>query len=595
MEIKSVRKCNKIIFRNDPFPIGTVLKRSEKSKYLWEVEVLFDNSKEIMLVHDSTLMDLIEKRDRKDNYGAWVVFSKNSDFTGLKIKIKSTSYKDIVADGKKRIYEMELYSMRIKKELLQIIQYDILSKDEDELRVINDRLQAIQSDEHFCYGEYGKIANTYWIERAFQEKNENFYKIPSELKILYLCEKAMKRHNEILSKNNRWRSNYNEILKRSVFDIELVSYFAEHFANGPLRNIEKSLSKKIPEYIVYQVKIRWALEKAGCSEFEINSVMYRQYEKIVEVLTSTEVKNFNCDTAEFIEDTFNNVKWDTNVNVGLIDKDGKIGLVNENQEIILSPEFNSITLLTDIDPDFSPTYFGPLKIATFTSIIVKVEAEYGADILIVNKEGEFETQKGFSDAYYMEYRLIAAKKDGKWGVLMAEGELLIPYEYDAIEKVSMVNREVYIQIKRNGLKGLYSERSKLHIPCSYSKITYHSDVYDEDYNVGIIVHKNNKIGIIHEMREAKIPVIYDEYQFKDGYYIMRQGDLYEFYDINCLKLYEYKFDSVSITYEHYHASVSDRLYGEWSTYRFSKNIIKVKLNEEEYFFDMKNKSFSKAK
>ena len=62
---------------------------------------------------------------------------------------------------------------------------------------------------------------------------------------------------------------------------------------------------------------------------------------------------------------------------------------------------------------------------------------------------------------------IVAKKDGKWGIIDFEGNIVCPFKYDRIVRVK---GSMYHLVIKNGKQGVVNHRGKLVIPCSMDSI-----------------------------------------------------------------------------------------------------------------------------
>ena len=62
---------------------------------------------------------------------------------------------------------------------------------------------------------------------------------------------------------------------------------------------------------------------------------------------------------------------------------------------------------------------------------------------------------------------IVAKKDGKWGIVDFEGNIVCPFKYDRIVRIK---DSMYHLAVKNGKQGVVNHRGKLIIPCSMDSI-----------------------------------------------------------------------------------------------------------------------------
>lgn len=102
---------------------------------------------------------------------------------------------------------------------------------------------------------------------------------------------------------------------------------------------------------------------------------------------------------------------------------------------------------------------------------------------------------------------VIVEKDGKKGVLTSGGSLLVPMEYDSIERCpSPIDNESYREnyiVQKNNLYGMYDAEGELLIPIEYEKIDF--------VETGLllratyVVRKNGKLGTLNA-KDGKIVV-----------------------------------------------------------------------------------------
>lgn len=111
-----------------------------------------------------------------------------------------------------------------------------------------------------------------------------------------------------------------------------------------------------------------------------------------------------------------------------------------------------------------------------------------------------------------ETYVICVGKEGKYGLLSTDGELVVPCEYDSV--IYAVSDSAYaFCIKKNGKFGLMNNKGEVVLPCEYdSKITLRTEAYNKCLAV---IQKNNQIGIVN-LKNFSI-VVPCEYKSTYGY------------------------------------------------------------------------------
>lgn len=164
-------------------------------------------------------------------------------------------------------------------------------------------------------------------------------------------------------------------------------------------------------------------------------------------------------------------------------------------------------------------------------VIVKVNPDLSYDVLhnidwyeIGIEDGAFAIRKndlyGFIDAYgnefikpqYEDYApfsngLAGIYKDGKWGFIDKQNELVIPCEYDFPDKYKMQFTEYknkqYINIMKNGKWGIIDSNNNVIIPFKYDDICSANEI--------IGVKLGEKYGFIDINDNIVVPFEYDDY------------------------------------------------------------------------------------
>lgn len=154
--------------------------------------------------------------------------------------------------------------------------------------------------------------------------------------------------------------------------------------------------------------------------------------------------------------------------------------------------------------------------------------------------------------YSLTAEKLLMKKNGKWGVLASTGEVLLPFEYDEIDRDSIFYRipeyklknnkiitpcdlwfsTALIPIKKNDAWGLVDSKLKLVVPCVYRAIR------QDTVNKLKLVKKKGHDLLLMTMDGPKITITptekLEQYstvrRFKNGFAIVRKDKKYGFID-----------------------------------------------------------------
>lgn len=162
----------------------------------------------------------------------------------------------------------------------------------------------------------------------------------------------------------------------------------------------------------------------------------------------------------------------------------------------------------------------------------------------------------YNELLYLGNNVLGAKKDNKWGIIDNNNQLLTPFTWDKMDKLSGIDN--YVMVSSGETWGIYSviER-KLTVPIEYSRLrkldresaflVIHGtksnivDIsnkplfkkwYDEIRTSSInpeyfIVRENGRYGIVDRNEKVIVPITYLEFSesnYSDGSYLARNKD-----------------------------------------------------------------------
>lgn len=257
-------------------------------------------------------------------------------------------------------------------------------------------------------------------------------------------------------------------------------------------------------------------EKYGIIDFEGKELLPAEYEDIT--------------TIQGIESVY------------LIKKDGKYGLVDSEGRIVIEANYLEIT---NLGRDYKEGYivknennqYGLLDHfgkQVLEAKYEKIEKVYGNELYVVvqngkkqviRKTGEVVLEQGFDEVNQIlkeQDAGIIYTKDGKNGVMDLAGEVKIEPTYESLEEAKI---GIYIA-KRDGKYGIIDSDKNEKLPFQYESIVYEeaSDMYiveDSQFNSNMITgnFETKQKGILVEFNEEK------------GYFKLRQGEEYKYYNL----------------------------------------------------------------
>lgn len=129
----------------------------------------------------------------------------------------------------------------------------------------------------------------------------------------------------------------------------------------------------------------------------------------------------------------------------------------------------------------------------------------------------------------------AVKENGKWGAVDQAGKTIVPVEYDKVgltlsdqeyreaDMESEPDRDSFIEVEKDDLRGFYNRQGKMIVPVSYTSRSF--------WKEGCLAaqNKNKKIGFFKEDGTVLAPYQYEKASdFSNGMAIIEKDDLYGF-------------------------------------------------------------------
>ena len=117
--------------------------------------------------------------------------------------------------------------------------------------------------------------------------------------------------------------------------------------------------------------------------------------------------------------------------------------------------------------------------------------------------------------YYKSADVFFVKKKSLWGVVSAFGKLIVPINFDKIERVY----NSFWEVSKKNKKGIYNIYSGLVLPVEFDRIDFSNKV-DKEF----IVTNKGKMGIYNNYGQEVIPLIYDLVESTIGPIILKTNN-----------------------------------------------------------------------
>lgn len=252
-------------------------------------------------------------------------------------------------------------------------------------------------------------------------------------------------------------------------------------------------------------------------------------------------------------------------------KEGKKGVLSPDGKIILPAKYDQIDLknlnywklsLNGKESMYLPGYFGlpffdEINYLDGRYFDVKQGSKWGVydakkEIMVINPIYEAFDYCG-GCARTSDY--VYAQKDGKWGIVGFNGEVLVPFNYDhqhnqmrsdnwvqafskkntphiiniktrqefAVQKNSTIAKGLLIYME-NGKFGAYDQQGKLVVPFIYDRIDIEgAGAYQNSPGNYLIAGKGEFQGVIDLNGEIVVPIKYDQVTVINNYFVLKKG------------------------------------------------------------------------
>ena len=322
------------------------------------------------------------------------------------------------------------------------------------------------------------------------------------------------------------------IIPNSKIDIFLCTYDV-NYDTGDYST--KALNSKNEEIFTEYSKV-----EAISNHDETNTLWYE--EQVLKVQKDGKWGLINYEGKMLLNPQYDSIEALQGIkNALLVKKEGKCGIVNNEGKIILDTIYTEIT---NLGKDNSSGYIvkndegmygivGTSKNVILENKYEDIEKVYGNDLYVItqegkqkviNKEGQDVLTQGFeqvTDILKTKDAGVIYMSNGKYGVMTLNGEVKIEAQYENLKEVKA---NIFIATKENK-QGIVDIDNQEKVPFQYQTITYSEkgDIYiaeDENYNSQVMNHQ-------FEVKQTGILI---EINTDSGYFELRQGDEYKYYN-----------------------------------------------------------------
>jgi hypothetical protein len=195
----------------------------------------------------------------------------------------------------------------------------------------------------------------------------------------------------------------------------------------------------------------------------------------------------------------------------IVVKNKKCGLINEKGNVLIDLAYD------DIKPIHDSLYMGlvfkdsaeltKLRLNTHWNWGYKVKgcAVFDKDFSVVSELQDYEY------IYYWGIKQLIVKKNGRFGLLNHRGEVVVPLEYD-----ELFANNGYYMVRKEGKYGLFDRQGKLILPAEFEGVEF--------YGQAIYITQNGLIGIYNDQFRLIAKPQFKDKTWQRGNYILTRPD-----------------------------------------------------------------------
>lgn len=259
---------------------------------------------------------------------------------------------------------------------------------------------------------------------------------------------------------------------------------------------------------------------------------------------------------------------------------GKWGVIDNNGNIVLNCEYDSMIIIPDKSQDVFVVVDGiNYDTEKYTTRIIDEKG----NIIIEGYSDAMPLENSNSNESWYEENILRYSMNGKYGLLDFRGNVIVTAIYDKIEVVPGIKKSLYVE--KDGKKGLInSTTGEVIIEPQYTEIVSCTDKHETGY---IVKNDNNKYGLIMTDKNQILECKYDEIKHvaSDTYYCAREGQKLEIINTLGQVILDKNFDDVAELNADNFVIIKDGKYGVISA--SGDTIIEAKYEDIKYTFQDK--------
>ena len=177
-------------------------------------------------------------------------------------------------------------------------------------------------------------------------------------------------------------------------------------------------------------------------------------------------------------------------------QDNKWGVIDENGEFVIDPSYEEMIIIPDSKTDiFLCTYDVNYDTGEYSAKAINSKNE---DIFTEYSKVEAISNHDENNNLWYEENVLKVQRDGKWGMINYEGEIILNTEYNSIQALPGVENDILVE--KDGKYGIADNTGRLLLDVAYTEITNLEKTNRDGYIVrdhtglyGIVDNSNNVI------------------------------------------------------------------------------------------------------
>ncbi len=177
-------------------------------------------------------------------------------------------------------------------------------------------------------------------------------------------------------------------------------------------------------------------------------------------------------------------------------QDNKWGVIDENGEFVINPSYEEMIIIPDSKTDiFLCTYDVNYDTGEYSA---KATNSKNEDIFTEYSKVEAISNHDENNNLWYEENVLKVQRDGKWGMINYEGEIILNTEYNSIQALPGIENAILVE--KDGKYGIADNTGRLLLDVAYTEITNLGKTNRDGYIVrddtglyGIVDNSNNVI------------------------------------------------------------------------------------------------------